>query len=433
MTIKQMKKSVIFFLIVYNIFYNICNATSLSALVIQAVKNSPELKLGDQQYKQSELQLKEDRADFYPTIDVISSIGYENTETIPVDTSTASTLYELKPQEVGITASQNLYNGFQTINKLKQHQHDLAAKQFTYNDILNTIKYNTFEDAMAVISSQSTYNLDKKHLALAEKTYSIIYSKYKAGIGNQPDVSMALAMIDREKKKLSSSEINNLKARYLFKQRVGIDPPKKIEINKVPEEKLPSSLKELQEKMIRSSNRLEAAIAMNKSDEAAVAVEKGVFSPKVDLDLVYERSKAASGQDQTENHHAAIVTVSWNLFNGNADRANYHQAILKKMSSSTNVEYLRRQLSIEAINTWNAYNQNKNQLPIDLAEKKHTKEAYLGYRKQVSVGRKNISELLSAERNYIEADDNYLTQQMNLRENAYKLCELTGILPEIIK
>ena len=33
-------------------------------------------------------------------------------------------------------------------------------------------------------------------------TRFIIYSKYKAGIGNQPDVSMALAMIDKEKKKL---------------------------------------------------------------------------------------------------------------------------------------------------------------------------------------------------------------------------------------
>ena len=408
-------------------------ALSLSTLVNDAIKNSPELHLAQENQHQSEIQLSKDRAGFYPNVSLIASLGGEGTETIPTDTSVESTMYVLQPQQAGVSATLNLFKGFQTVNTIKQHKYELNAKEINYRNTLNTIKFNTFEASMAVIISQDNYELSKKHLKLAQKTYDVVNAKYKIGIGNKPDVAMALAMVFKEKKKLSNAKSAILKSRSLFFQQVGIAAPDKIEIPAVPDALLPSSFEELQNRMSKADNSLAAAVSMERSAAAGVAVSKGAFSPTIDLDVIYEKSDAAYGQDSVENHQGAFLTLSWNLFNGGADHASYRQAISNKMSASDTIRMIKKQLTIEAINNWQVYQTIKDQLPLSLSEKNHLNKAYLGFIKQVSVGRKNISELLNAERSYIEADDNYLSQQTALMVSSYKLCELTGDLSKLIK
>jgi outer membrane protein, adhesin transport system len=408
-------------------------AANMQSIVNLALQGSPALLKANANVKKQQANIKKSFAGYLPQLGVFASVGHESTETVPAAEGLSPSTVVLAPNEIGVTLDNNIFNGFNTTNTLHANKRSLIAADHTLTAVINDVTVQAVSDTYALITARHLLTQANKGIGIARRTADIIHAKVKAEINSRADAALAVGRLDLAKAQKVTA-INRLAlARADFVRDVHVQPPKHIVLDKVPYSLLPQSFSYYEHLVLTKNPALAAVDAKYFSSVYSAKATKGNFLPALDVEMIAEHNNRQSGTDQEKNHYEMLMTATWNLYNGGADLATRRIALANQGSALSNKDSARLELINELSLYWSIYKRSREQLLHFRQSSKNLKTAYLDYQDQFSVGRRDVIQLLDAEKEYINSETKYKSQQYQVQLSAYKLFSLMGNLPDIIQ
>lgn len=177
---------------------------------------------------------------------------------------------------------------------------------------------------------------------------------------------------------------------------------------------LPRTLEGALEEAVQKSASVGVGQSEVESTKESVALERGNYYPKVDAELNSRTYDNASGTGNIDKTAAAMVTLSYNLYNGGGDEARVKRSLSQTYNAMEHLRSLKRDVMENMAIAYNAYTVFNRQKPfLDLYREANMDKTHF-YHEEFDLGRRSLIDLLDAE-------NEYSTARRKAIENEYDL------------
>lgn len=407
-------------------------AIDVDTAVQQAVLNNPEVLAKLHQFRGAGQDVNVGRAGYMPTVD----LSYESNRQrydYPSNAGVANQNYTTRGWTLSL--NQNLFQGLQTYNTVKQLGYDQQVRYFDLLDTSESIALQTIQAYQDVLRYRQLVNSAQENYAIHKGIYEQIEQKVQAGVGRRVDLEQAAGRLALAETNLltDTSNLHDVSARYA--RLTGSEPPAQLNELPVLTEALPRNNDLIKDAVLHNPAYL-GALANIRSAAAEVNVRRGAFSPTLDLQASKAPTDSYDGYNGRTNISSTAIIFNMNLFRGGADRARLGSAA-EKLNTTRD---LRDKVCRDMRQTLSIANNNilklKEQMNSLRQHELSTEKARDAYRKQFDIGQRTLldvldseNELFDAQRAYINAQSDYKVAEATVLGNSGRLLETLRLKP----
>lgn len=363
---------------------------------------------------------------WYPTIDLSAGIGLEETNR-PGQNATS-----LTRKEASISLTENVFEGFRTESEIERQQARMDAAAFISEATANQIALSMSEAYINLVKEQELLRLEEENQKTHERIHDQITQRSEAGIGNQVEVDQAQARLALANSNFMAARNNYEDALGLFQRILGRLPDNDL-VKFESEFKFPATLDEatnialLNHPTLRSSNAdIAEALAQHKT-------AKSPFYPRVDIEIQKTIDENINGSRGINENFQAMLRMDYNLYNGGKDIAERKRTATAVQQAAEIRNNARRQTIENLRYAWNAKQFVGEQLVYIKQHIKLTYETLEGYRKQFSLGRRSLLDLLNTEDEYNSALRSLVTSESEHLIAEFRILNGMGTLMDELK
>jgi adhesin transport system outer membrane protein len=406
-------------------------ALSLQQSVSEALKTNPVVQERLKNFHETQQDLNIVQSEFYPSLDYIGSYGRNNAGRLKQD-DVVDESYRHYTHSLKLT--QNLFNGFSTLNKMDYQKARILAAAHHYIENANDIAFQMVQAYLDVIRGYQLYQNAQDNVKINESIYEDVKSLYDTGLTTKSEMTKIFASLSLAKSNLLVQENNAKEKEFRFKRLFGRDVD--VSTLSMPELNLalPESLERATMFAIENNPSIIVSRYNVKGSQALYRQKKSNFYPKVDfaVEQVYNDVNKANSFDSADDRLSAYITLSWNLFRGGADSAD-----LQKSRSTINkeVEILRdlKRQTIEGIElSWAAYEMIGNQLKELYQYNVYSLDTLESYKSEYELGRRTLLDLLSAQNDLNNSKAEIINAQLDKLFAQYRILDAMGLLVDVV-
>ncbi len=332
-----------------------------------AIKNNPDIKISEKQYKIS----KEGVTESYNTILPNVGIGYSGLsssqgprviylEGIPIDTTGKSTSSQYG---VGFRVNQNIYDGGQWWNTIKKAKNDLRGSQINQEYIRQYIINDVTAKFYAVLKAQELLKVYEKSLENSREQLKKTEEMHKIGQVAKKDLFKAQVREGNDRLNIIAQKATYKNALANLNQAMGRNPADQFEvIEKEYIRPQAIGLEPAIEKALSNNKELLVLEADQMSADLQYKIAKGNWLPSLSSSYSYSRGGnkldlVYSKLDEAWNTSLSL-DLSWSIFNGFQRKTTIQRNLLNyqmyddRIAKKTIEIRNQIQLLIENLNTY---------------------------------------------------------------------------------
>ena len=354
----------------------------------------------------------------------------------PVSGGTRLTDYNANNIELSV--SQNLFDGFDTTYRIKQTEARMQSALYELYDTADNIALDAVQAYLDVLKQKRLLELAVENVNSHEDTLKKIRQRARSGAGRRSQLEQTEGRVARAQASWvaqqnnlddSLSAAHELLGRYLnptnlFEPIVPPSPAQDIE------ELINEALKVHPALRVASYN-IDAALRDQQRS-------KNNRYPNLDLKLAKELGDNISGIPGDRDELSLILNLKYNLYNGGADRANER----KKTSAVHEHQQFKARVRRQVINTlrlaWAADQSLNDQLDYLKKHVNKTRDTSVSYQKEFFIGQRDLinlldvkSELNNAQNRYVEAYFEALAARFRVHEGLGDLFDAIGVTANV--
>jgi len=180
----------------------------------------------------------------------------------------------------------------------------------------------------------------------------------------------------------------------------------------------PSVVPQTLEEAIKEAVQKNPSVLISRSEiesaKKSVSLERSSYYPKVDAELNTRSYNNANGTENVDKTSAAMVTLSYNLYNGGSDEARIKRSLNQTYSAIERFRSIERDVAEKMTMAHNAYTVFNRQKPFLEVYSDASFEKTEYYREEFDLGRRSLIDLLDSE-------NEYCTARRKEVENEYEL------------
>nr|WP_328809218.1 TolC family outer membrane protein [Roseibium aggregatum] len=325
---------------------------------------------------------------------------------------------------LSLSISQSIFNGFQTINSVRQAESVVKAQR----EGLNSTEQDTLLSAASayvdVIRDTALVSLQRSDLKFLEEQVRAARDRFDVGEGTRTDVSQAEARAAEARASLNTSLANLNTSRAIYRQVVGIEA-KSLSADTSISRFVPKSidealrLSETHQPLIRQSQHLVDAAIFN------VKTVEGSLLPSVSVDGSISRSWFDTGYSDS-------ATISGNvsipIYQGGSVYSGIRQAKEELGQTRLQLDVARDQVRANVISAWGVYQAAEASIVAAQAAVEAQKLALEGVIEEQRVGQRTTLDVLDAQRELVSQQSSLVTAQRNRIIGGYQLVAAVGRL-----
>src|SRR5579871_2390104 len=202
------------------------HAQSLPTSMAQAYQSSPQLNAARAQQRATDEGVPQAMAGYRPQIVGSLSAGLAAVRNLlPDNTIETATL---RPWTIGVTVTQNLFNGFKTANSVRVAEAQVMSGRETLRNTGQGVLLDAVTAYMNVLANQTLVESQRLALQFYTETLAVTQRRLAAGDVTPTDTAQAQARLARAKADLNAAEVQLAISQALFVQVIG-SPPVKLE------------------------------------------------------------------------------------------------------------------------------------------------------------------------------------------------------------
>lgn len=402
-------------------------AMTLESTIADAIINNPEFRAEVKRYDAFQAEYKGSDYNYYPKIDFNAGIGYEE-----VDNQSINNIGDgLTRREASILLTQNLFNGFGDKNEIKRQEFRANAQAFSVMAKANDVALNMAQAYIDMLREQELKQLALENMKTHQKILDQIIQRNNAGIGNQVEVDQAKARLALAESNFAAAENNYYDAEALFRRILGRNPDNQL-VKPNFQFELPATLEQATKIAL-----LEHPTALSANHDVAETKYQHRASdrfhyPRFDLEIEKTFDENLAGVEGKNEYLQVMLRMRYNLYNGGRDSADVERTQHAYHEATEVRDNTRRQIIENLRYAWNAKTYVQRQLNFIEQHIKLTYDTLTGYRKQFTLGRRTLLDLLNTENEYYSATKNIISSEFELLKANYRVLAGMGhLLPSL--
>jgi len=214
---------IFFFLITLSSYVQ---AETLTEVIQHTLETNPDILMTVHNRLAADQELKQVQSGYLPSVELTGGYGREKSDNTTTRNQTGGDM-NLARQELGLTLSQMLFDGFSLQNKVA-HQNSLVnSAAYKVRDRSEDIAIITAELYLEILRRHELLELTKNNVVVHQKILEQIRTLVKGGAGRKADMQQSVSRLALAKSSLVSAQ-GNLRNAEINYQRVTGEFPKAL-------------------------------------------------------------------------------------------------------------------------------------------------------------------------------------------------------------
>lgn len=398
------------------------SAEDLRSTLETALRTNPDLQSQYETLRGLNEDVSLARSGLRPSLTGTGSAGYSYTDNSESFTGDADT----RPTSVTVTASQPLFDGFQTQNAVKSAFAGVRSGRETVRQTEQITLLNAITAYIGVVQAAENVDLGKNDLRLNRRSLQAARDRFDVGEVTRTDVAQAEASLAASQANLAQQQGSLRSARETYLRAVGVRPGELAPLPPLPE--LPRSLEEAREIARRNHPSILAARAAVSSASFSVDQARGALLPQVDLQASGTAASESVNDTSGLRTASATVNVTVPFYQGGALRSNVRRNQALESQRFQELRSVTRQILESVGIAWEDLQTSRATIQSNRAAVRANQIALDGVREEAKVGSRTTLDVLEEQQRLLDSQVALVNSRSGEQVNAYTLLSAIGVL-----
>ncbi len=405
-------------------------AQTLDGALAQAYRNNETLNAERANLRATDEEVPQALSGYRPRIEATAEAGPRYLNEKGADGAQQSST--TTPRGVGVTASQSIFNGFQTANRVRAAENQVLAGREALRVMEQTVLVDAATAYMDVLRDAAILELQKRNLDLLGEQLNLVRNRQASGDLTTADVAQVEARLAAARTAVLAAQATYNSSRATFARVIGSEPGK-LTPGQPVDRFAPATL--------------EAAIALARTQHPALLaamygvdiallqtkIAEGALYPMVTLEgSVKRRWDIMPDQNlmfpATGTDASIISRVVIPLYQGGSEYAKIRQSKEMTGQKRLSLEAVRKLARATVVQAWSAVAATMAQVDSAQAQVKAAEFALESVRREFGAGQRSTLELLTVQQELLNARIALVMTQRERVTSSYALLAAVGRL-----
>ena len=419
-------------------------ADTLNGALINAYQNNPQLNSQRAVVRQTDESVPQALSGYKPTVTATGQFAQEYTSQVSKTTIAGTAFSPLRsdyprigfgysPSGISVTATQNVFNGFQTANRVRQAESNTSAARETLRVAEQTILLNAATAFMDLLRDGALLDLQRRNVEVLQEQLRQTRDRFNVGEVTRTDVAQAESRLAQGRATVLTAEAQYARSRATYRQVVGVEAGT-LQAAAPVDRLTPRRLIEAIE--IARARHPGVGVAMFGIDAAVLQVKitEGSLYPQARLIGSVSQNWETNLTTQLQVFNAFVqgqVTIP--IYNaGPAGASDTFSSIrqAKEVVGQKRIDLDTARDSVQAgvVTAWGQLDAAKAQILATQAQVASAEIALNGVREEARVGQRTTLDVLNAQQELVNARTALVTAQHDRVVASYTLLSAVGEL-----
>lgn len=412
--------------------------TPIATALIQAYQNNPQLNAQRAATRAVDENVAIALGGYRPRVSATGSLTQTHLETLtrtgPTTNCTSTNCGNVGAATYGVTATQTLFNGFQTGNRTRQAEAQVFAARETLRSTEQTVLLSAVTAYMNLLRDSAILELQRSNVTVLEATLRQTRDRFNVGEVTRTDVAQAESRLAAGRSSLLTAESNYTTSRANYRQVIGVEPGRLVAAMPVDR----YSPRDLTGALTRARTEHPTITSATYNVDVAsfqVKVAEGALYPTVTLQGAASKTHGSTTNLTTSSTLAAQATAQLTvpLYQGGSEYATIRQAKETLGQRRLDLDTARDQVQSTVTQAWGQLQAAKAQIEATQAQVTAAEIALNGVREEARVGQRTTLDVLNAQQDLVNARVSLVTAQRDRVVASYTVLAAVGSLsPQIL-
>lgn len=416
----------------------VAGTTPLNTALAQAYQNNPQLNAQRAATRAVDENVAIALGGYRPRVTATGSLTETHLETLsksaPLNVCTSANCGNVGAATYGVTATQTLFNGFQTGNRTRQAEAQVFSARETLRSTEQTVLLNAATAYMNLLRDTALLDLQRNNVTVLEATLRQTRDRFNVGEVTRTDVAQAESRLAAGRSSLLTAESNYITSRAQYRQVVGVEPGRlmlAMGVDRYSPRTLAGALARA-----RAEHPTITTAAYN-VDVASyqVKVAEGALYPTVSLQGSAQKTHGSTTNLTTASTLTAAATaqVTVPIYQGGGEYATIRQAKETLGQRRLDLDTARDQVQATVTQAWGQLEAAKAQIESTQAQVAAAEIALNGVSEEARVGQRTTLDVLNAQQDLVNARAALVTAQRDRVVASYTVLAAVGSLsPQVL-
>jgi outer membrane protein len=407
---------------------------TLEWALVQAYQNNPSLNAQRATLRAIDENVPQALSGYRPKVSITANGGYNYASTLShtvnqsVFPNTVGYTNFAEPfvsRGAGVTATQTLFNGFQTANRTRQAESQVMGARETLRVTEQQVLLDAATSYMNLLRDQAILELNRRNVEVLTEQLKQTRDRFNVGEVTRTDVAQAESRLAAGRSSLLGAQSNYVTSQANYRRVIGVDAGKLAPgtpVDRLSPGVLPQAISQGEQK---SPSVLAAMYGVDVA-ELTVKVSEGALYPNLTLS-----ASAAKNYDSTVNINkqttaSVIGQLTIPIFQGGAEYSSIRQSKETLGQQRLNLDVNRDQARATVVQSWGQLDAAKAQIEATTAQVNAAEIALNGVREEARVGQRTTLDVLNAQQELVNARVALVTAQHDRVVASYTLLAAVG-------
>ena len=408
-------------------------ADTLEGALVQAYQNNPSLNSQRASVRATDEGVPQALSGYRPKVTVNATLGSQYWDT----TSKLSGLSihqsgNNTPNSYGLTATQTLYNGFQTANKTRQaeSQVQVARESLRFNE--QNVLLSAVTAYMNLLRDSAILDLQRRNVEVLQEQLRQTRDRFNVGEVTRTDVAQSESRLAAGRSQVLSAEANYKASVATYRQVIGVEPGRLSPgspVDRFSPRDLPQSVG------VATATHPAVTSAQYAVDAAVLAVKvaEGQLYPTLSVQGTVLQNNESTLNALKSFNALVLGQLSVPIYQGGAEYSLIRQAKETLGQRRLDLDTARDQVRQTVVQSWGQLEAAKANIEATQANVQASEIALNGVREEARVGQRTTLDVLNAQQELVNARVSLVTAQRDRVVASYTLLSAVGRLsPQVL-
>ena len=411
-------------------------ADTLEMALVQAYQNNPQINAQRAVVRATDENVLQALSGYRPRISATVTAGKQTSTTLSRTESGATgenvvtysqTGGHTWPRTFGATATQTLFNGFQTANRTRTAESQVFQARETLRVIEQTVLLDAATAYMNLLRDTAILDLQRRNVEVIQEQLRQTRDRFNVGEVTRTDVAQSESRVAAAQSQMLAAQAAQVTSRAVYRRVIGVEPGRLAPGS--PVDRFSPRLLELAVAQGQAENPSVAA-AMHGVDVAAltVKVSEGALYPTLTLNANIQQNYDTSVTTVRSFQASAIGQLTVPIYQGGGEYSLIRQG--KEVVGQRRLELAltRDQARANVVQAWGQLDAARAQIEATRAQVTAAEVALNGVREEARVGQRTTLDVLNAQQELVNARVATVTAQRDRVVASYTLLSAVGRL-----
>src|SRR4249920_664925 len=205
-------------------------ADTLDGSLILAYMNNPTLNAQRAAARATDEGVPQALSGYRPRVTFNGTVGSQYTDSTTRSATLGATYTQLSgnmtPSSLGVTATQTLYNGFQTANRTRQAESQVQAARETLRVTEQAVLLSAVTAYMNLLRDTAILDLQRRNVEVLQEQLRQTRDRFNVGEVTRTDVAQSESRLASGRSQVLSAEATYKASVATYRQVIGVEPGK---------------------------------------------------------------------------------------------------------------------------------------------------------------------------------------------------------------